>query len=86
MLFLQTSHLSIGSNGDVFSLGSEDMNALVADMTVKVPVLDELLEEGSNTETEDRRPKVGGPSTAVFYDFQEFSLQETYDGTDTTSS
>ncbi|KAL6723342.1 hypothetical protein Aduo_018357 [Ancylostoma duodenale] len=52
-----TSHLSIGSNGDVFSLGSEDMNALVADMTVKVPVLDELLEEGSNTETEDRRPK-----------------------------
>ncbi|KAK6764504.1 hypothetical protein RB195_024722 [Necator americanus] len=52
-----TSHLSIGSNGDVFSLGSEDMNAFIADMTVKVPVLDELLEEESNTETEDRRPK-----------------------------
>ncbi|VDM62012.1 unnamed protein product [Angiostrongylus costaricensis] len=49
-----TSHLSMGSNGDVFSLGSEDLNALVADMTVKVPVLDE---EGSNTETEDHRPK-----------------------------
>ncbi|ETN74559.1 hypothetical protein NECAME_12902 [Necator americanus] len=53
----ETSHLSIGSNGDVFSLGSEDMNAFIADMTVKVPVLDELLEEESNTETEDRRPK-----------------------------
>ncbi|KAJ1353052.1 hypothetical protein KIN20_009598 [Parelaphostrongylus tenuis] len=49
-----TSHLSMGSNGDVFSLGSEDLNALVADMTVKVPILDE---EGSNTETEDHRPK-----------------------------
>ncbi|KJH43673.1 hypothetical protein DICVIV_10317 [Dictyocaulus viviparus] len=52
-----TSHLSMGSNGDVFSIGSEDMNALVADMVVKVPVLDELAEEGSNTETEDHRPK-----------------------------
>ncbi|WKY15845.1 hypothetical protein Q1695_000936 [Nippostrongylus brasiliensis] len=52
-----TSHLSVGSNGDVFSLGSEDLNALVADMTMKVPALDDLTEEGSNTETEDSRPK-----------------------------
>lgn len=34
-----TSHLSIGSNADVFSLGSDDMNALVTDMTFKVPLL-----------------------------------------------
>lgn len=52
-----TSHLSIGSNADVFSLGSDDMNALVTDMTFKVPLFDGLNEEGSTTETEENRPK-----------------------------
>lgn len=58
VLPFQTSHLSIGSNADVFSLGSDDMNALVTDMTFKVPLFDGLNEEGSTTETEENRPKV----------------------------
>uniref|UniRef100_A0A1I7XC62 Kinesin motor domain-containing protein n=1 Tax=Heterorhabditis bacteriophora TaxID=37862 RepID=A0A1I7XC62_HETBA len=48
------SHASIGSNGDALSLVSEDMNALIADMTVRVPVLNNLVEEESATETENR--------------------------------
>ncbi|KAK5983973.1 Ecotropic viral integration site 5 [Trichostrongylus colubriformis] len=51
------SRLSVGSNGDAFSMGSEDMIALLADVTMKVPVLDDLVEEGSNTETEESRSK-----------------------------
>ncbi|PIO75479.1 hypothetical protein TELCIR_02471 [Teladorsagia circumcincta] len=52
-----TSHLSIGSNGDVLSMGSEDMVALFTDTTVKVPVLDGLVEEMPNTETGETRSK-----------------------------
>ncbi|CAI4223700.1 unnamed protein product [Auanema sp. JU1783] len=48
------SHASMCSNGDALSLASEDMNALIADMTVRVPALHGLAEEESNTEIEDR--------------------------------
>ncbi|PAV84635.1 hypothetical protein WR25_00730 isoform C [Diploscapter pachys] len=39
------SHGSASSNGDALSLASDDMNALVADMAIKVPTLEELVEE-----------------------------------------
>lgn len=52
------SHGSICSNVDHLSLASDEMNALIADMTVRIPTLDELNEEGSATETDELRPKV----------------------------
>lgn len=51
------SHASLGSNGDGSSMASEDMNALIADMTIRMPTLDNLSEEGSATETDEKRPK-----------------------------
>uniref|UniRef100_A0A915AZB0 Rab-GAP TBC domain-containing protein n=1 Tax=Parascaris univalens TaxID=6257 RepID=A0A915AZB0_PARUN len=49
------------TSGDALSIGSEDLTAIIADMTVRVPDLgDDILlaavdEDGSATETEDRR-------------------------------
>ncbi|CDH93027.1 Rab GTPase-activating protein eat-17 [Caenorhabditis elegans] len=51
------SHGSICSNVDHLSLASDEMNALLADMTVRIPTLDDLAEEGSATETDELRPK-----------------------------
>ncbi|UMM39010.1 hypothetical protein L5515_016236 [Caenorhabditis briggsae] len=51
------SHGSICSNVDHLSMASDEMNALIADMTVRIPTLDELAEEGSATETDELRPK-----------------------------
>ncbi|CAD6185217.1 unnamed protein product [Caenorhabditis auriculariae] len=48
------SHASGCSNGDALSLASDEMNALIADMTVRVPVLSDLAEESSATETDER--------------------------------
>uniref|UniRef100_A0A158R433 Ecotropic viral integration site 5 protein homolog n=1 Tax=Syphacia muris TaxID=451379 RepID=A0A158R433_9BILA len=52
------------ASGDALSIGSEDLSALIADMTVRVPdMTDGLLlvssvdDDGSATETEDRRIK-----------------------------
>ncbi|PAV83562.1 hypothetical protein WR25_10845 [Diploscapter pachys] len=39
------SHGSASSNGDALSLASDDMNALIADMAIKVPTLEGLVEE-----------------------------------------
>lgn len=51
------------ASGDALSIGSEDLTALIADMTVRVPDMsDNLLlvsvdEDGSATETEEHRVK-----------------------------
>ncbi|CAB3400840.1 unnamed protein product [Caenorhabditis bovis] len=51
------SHASICSNGDALSMASDEMNQLIADMAVRVPALHDLVEEGSTTETDEKRPK-----------------------------
>ncbi|VDD90561.1 unnamed protein product [Enterobius vermicularis] len=42
------------ASGDALSIGSEDLTALIADMTVRVP---DMNEDGSATETEEHRVK-----------------------------
>ncbi|CAJ0955365.1 unnamed protein product, partial [Mesorhabditis belari] len=47
------SHHSMVSGGDALSLASEDMSALVADLTMKVPQLERVPDEKDETETEE---------------------------------